>query len=412
MSEAIVGLDIGTTTVRAVIGVFSENGELQITGVGTAPSSGLRNGAVSNIEAAMTSVKSAIEHAEMMAGHEVVSVYTAIGGAQVSSLNSTGVVGVAVNSKGTQEITQRDVDRVLEAAKSVPIDIARQIIHVIPQTYTVNGQKGIKDPVNMIGVRLEAAVHIVTAAVTSVQNLIRCIGRAGFSVDEVRFKTLASAEAITTEEERELGSIIIDLGGGSTDALVLHDGAPICSVSIPLGGATVSNDISVVRGISFDSAERIKKSSGCCYSTLLDEEEKVIIPGIGGRPPEEITRYELCSYIQPRIEEILTMVRDKIGATIGDRKLSGNVILCGGGALLPGIVEVAGDVFDTDNVRIGIPSNFGGLQEEYRKPEYAVAVGLVVANAKDSSTIQNLRENGKKKKSGFSVVKGWFKEFF
>ena len=307
MSEAIVGLDIGTTTVRAVIGVFSENGELQITGVGTAPSSGLRNGAVSNIEAAMTSVKSAIEHAEMMAGHEVVSVYTAIGGAQVSSLNSTGVVGVAVNSKGTQEITQRDVDRVLEAAKSVPIDIARQIIHVIPQTYTVNGQKGIKDPVNMIGVRLEAAVHIVTAAVTSVQNLIRCIGRAGFSVDEVRLKTLASAEAITTEEERELGSIIIDLGGGSTDALVLHDGAPICSVSIPLGGATVSNDISVVRGISFDSAERIKKSSGCCYSTLLDEEEKVIIPGIGGRPPEEITRYELCSYIQPRIEEILTM---------------------------------------------------------------------------------------------------------
>lgn len=411
MSETIVGLDIGTSTVRAVIGVFTENGELQITGVGKSPSNGLRNGAIINLEAAMSSVTDAIEAAEMMAGHEVLSVYTAIGGSQVSSMNSTGVVGVAGNGKGTQEISQRDIERVLEAAKSVPIDMARQIIHVIPQTYTIDGQKGIKSPLGNVGVRLEAEVHIVTAAVTSIQNLIRCIKRAKFDVEDIRLKTLAAAEAITTEEERDLGSIIIDLGGGSTDALVITDGAPVCSVSIPLGGATVTNDISVVRGISFESAERIKKSSGCCYEALLDEVEEVIIPGLGGRPPEAITRHDLCSYIQPRVEEILTMVRDKIGATVKDRKLSGNVILCGGGALLPGIVEVAGEVFDTRNVRIGIPANFGGLQEEYRAPEYAVAVGLVVANAKSHGTLQTRKESDKKKNTFLTAIKEWFKEF-
>ena len=300
----------------------------------------------------------------------------------------------------------------MEAATAIPIDITRQIIHVIPQSYTIDGQKGIKKPLNMIGMRLEAEIHIVTAAATSVENIFRCISRAGFSVDDVRLKTLAAAEAVTTEEERELGSIIIDLGGGSTDALVIADGAPLCSVSVPIGGATVTNDISVIRGISFESAERIKKSSGCCYEPLLDEVEEVIIPGLGGRPPEAITRNELCNYIQPRIEEILTMVRDKIGLAVQDRNLSGNVILCGAGALLPGIVEVAGEVFDTRNVRIGTPGNFGGLQEEYRSPEYAVAVGLVVSNIKNCGTVQNRRENGKKKKSGFSVIKGWLKEFF
>lgn len=411
MSETLVGLDIGTSTVRAVIGVFSDNGELQITGVGKAPSNGLRNGAIVNIEAATSSVKSAIEAAEMMAGHEVLSLFTAIGGSQVSSMNSTGVVGVAGNGKGIQEITHKDVDRVIEAAKSVPIDIARTIIHVIPQSFTIDGQKGIKQPLNMIGVRLESEIHIVTAAVTSIQNLRSCVTRAGFGCDGILLKTLASVAAITTEEERDLGSIIIDLGGGSTDALVISDGAPVCSVSIPLGGATVTNDISVIRGISFETAERIKKSSGCCYEPLLDEVEEVIIPGLGGRPPEAITRHDLCSYIQPRVEEILTMVRDKIGASVRDRKLSGNVILCGGGALLPGIVEVAGEVFDTRNVRIGIPGNFGGLQDEYRSPEFAVAVGLVVSNVDNQEGSQSKRENEKKTKGIFSALKGWLKEF-
>ena len=411
MSETLVGLDIGTSTVRAVIGVFSDNGELQITGVGKAPSNGLRNGAIVNIEAATSSVKSAIEAAEMMAGHEVLSLFTAIGGSQVSSMNSTGVVGVAGNGKGIQEITHKDVDRVIEAAKSVPIDIARTIIHVIPQSFTIDGQKGIKQPLNMIGVRLESEIHIVTAAVTSIQNLRSCVTRAGFGCDGILLKTLASVAAITTEEERDLGSIIIDLGGGSTDALVISDGAPVCTVSIPLGGATVTNDISVIRGISFETAERIKKSSGCCYEPLLDEVEEVIIPGLGGRPPEAITRHDLCSYIQPRVEEILTMVRDKIGASVRDRKLSGNVILCGGGALLPGIVEVAGEVFDTRNVRIGIPGNFGGLQDEYRSPEFAVAVGLVVSNVDNQEGSQSKRENEKKTKGIFSALKGWLKEF-
>lgn len=412
----IVGLDIGTSTVRAVIGEFSENGELQITGVGKTASAGLNNGAIVNIEATLKSVSAAIESAEMMAGHEVTSVFTAIGGAQVDSTNTNGMVVVAGNGKGTREITQNDIDRSIEAAKAIPVPMGRQILHVIPQLFSIDGQDGIKNPINMIGFRLDSEVHIVTAAETSVQTLLRCISRANYSVDGVMLKSLAAAEATTNDEEKELGSIVIDLGAGSTDAIAIVDGAPICSVSVPYGGNNVTKDISFMRGISFESAERIKKSSGCCFEPLLEQIEEVIIPGVGGRPPESITRNELCKIIQPRIEEILTLVRDKIGAVVKERQLSGNVILCGGGAMLSGIVEVACEVFGTRSVRIGIPGNFGGLQEEYRVPEYAVATGLVVSNAASvTKTVvrrQTTDTTKTKKKNIVSSLFGWFNEFF
>lgn len=414
MNDAIVGLDIGTSVIRVVIGEITEDGQLQILGVGKAPSTGLRSGSIVNIQATMSSITNAIEGAEFMSGREVRTVVTAIGGSQVESMNSKGIVAVSDQGSNIREITDKDVARVIEAASAVNWPLDRKILHVIPQMYIVDGTKGIRKPENMLGVRLEAEVHIVTAFSTSIQNILRCINRAGYEVDEVMLKTLASAQAVTTEEERELGSILIDLGGGSTDAIVLVDGAPICTVSIPLSGNHITNDISKMLSISIDIAERIKKTSGCCWEPLLDSSEMITIPGVGGRPPEAIKRIEICRIIQPRVEEILTVLRDKIADRVQDRELSGNVVLIGGGALLPGIIDIACRVFDTRAVRIGSPGNFGGLQDEYRLPEYSTAVGLVV-----SSIDKYRHEDGERGDSSagrgrsvLSALRDWFREFF
>lgn len=412
MSDAIVGLDIGTSFVRAVLGEYSEDNKLEITGVGKVPSKGLRNGVIVNIETTMQAITEAVEAAEMMSGHEVGSVVAGIGGSQIESQNSRGVVAVADHGKGTREITQNDVERVIDAARAVPVPPDRQVLHVVPQTYTIDGQPGIKDPINEIGVRLEADVHIVTAAVTTMQNMIRCIGRAGFGVDGVMLKTLASSEAVTTEEERELGSILIDMGGGSTDALVLIDGAPICSASIPIGGNLVTSDISLIRSISFDIAEQIKIKSGCCSEDLIESpDETVIIPGIGGRAPSTMPRSELCTIIKPRIMETFITLRDKLAVSVQGRQLMGNIILIGGGSLLPGVVDVAAEVFETRAVRLGMPGNFGGLQDKYRNPEFATAVGLVVSN-QDKRRAEVVKSDKEKKRSGLGRLKGFFKEFF
>lgn len=412
MSDAIVGLDIGTSFVRVVLSEFTEENKLEITGVGKIPSKGIRNGVIVNLEATQQAVTEAVQAAEMMSGHEINSVVTGIGGAQIESQNSRGIVAVADHGKGTREITADDVSRVMEAARAVPVPPDRQVLHVVPQTYTIDGQPGIKDPINEIGVRLEADVHIVTAAVTTMQNMIRCIGRAGFGVDGVMLKTLASAIAVTTEEERELGSILIDMGGGATDALVMIDGAPICTESIPIGGNLVTNDISIIKSVSFEIAEKVKLNSGCCSPELIDpNESEVIIPGIGGRAPSTMPRQELCDIIRPRIVETFVTLRDKLAVSVQGRQLMGNVILIGGGSLLPGVVDVASEVFGTRAVRLGMPGNFGGLQDEYRNPEFATAVGLVVSN-QDKRRSEVLKNETSKKKHSFSKLKGFFKEFF
>ena len=414
MSEVVVGLDIGTSSVRAVIGEIAEDEKLQITGVGKAASTGLRNGVIVNIESTMRSITEAVEAAEMMSGKEVASVVTGIGGSSVESLNSTGIVAVSSHGTSIREIKEEDVSRVIDAAKAVPVPLDRQILHVVPRSYTIDGQQGIKQPIDMIGTRLEADVHIVTAAVTSMQNIIRCVGRAGYEVDGVMLKTLASSQAVMTDEEKDLGSIVIDLGGGSTDALVIADGAPFCTASVPIGGNAVTNDISIVCGISFDVAERIKLSSGCAWEPLLDTHEEVIIPGVGGRPPETISRNEICRIIYPRLVETLSDLREKIGASVKDKHLLGNIILVGGGAMMPGMVDVVSEVFDTSSVRIGTPGNFGGLLDEYSKPEYAAAVGLVVSNLdkRRSIEVRGGDASQPKGKNIFSAVTGWFKEFF
>ncbi|TCW62608.1 cell division protein FtsA [Treponema sp. J25] len=375
--DVIVGLDIGTTKVCAVIGELNEQGLLEITGVGTAPSTGLRKGVVVNIEATLRSVAAAIEAAEMMSGREVHACWTGIGGSHIEGLNSRGVVAVTGKNRETREITNQDIERVIEAARAVVIPMDRQILHVIPQSYIVDDQRGIRNPLDMIGVRLEAEVHIITCSVTSAQNLIKCVNRAGFKVEDLVLQSLAAGRATLTQEEKELGVALVDLGGGTTDLLVYAEGAPYYTATIPVGGSQVTSDISIVKSIPYETAERIKIEAGCCWPGLFEYDEEIIVPGVGGRPPMPIPRSHLEKIIEPRMRELLMLVKEKLDKLQLSRPLGGGVVLTGGGALLAGLPELASELFNLP-VRIGFPLAVGGLVEEYRNPLYATAVGLVM----------------------------------
>ncbi len=414
MTEVIVGLDIGTSSVRVVIGEIIEQKELLIVGLGSAPSTGLRNGQIVNIEATMKSIKAAIEAAEFMAGHTVFSCITSIGGSQIESLLSRGSVGITTKNGGNREVNGDDIARVIDSAKALNIPLDREILHVVPRNYSVDDQTEIKDPTNILGFRLEVEVCILTASKTAASNVAQCINRAGYNYDLMFLKTLAASEATISDEEKDLGSILIDLGGGTTDVLVISEGRALHAISLPIGGNVVTNDISAMRAISFDTAEKIKKNSGCCWYPLIDGDEEVIIPGIGGNSPQIMSRQELCDIIQPRVEEIFTLIRKRLPAHVKSTRLSGSVVLAGGGALMPGIVELAIKEFQTNNVKIAQPSNFGGPVETYRNPEYATAIGLLVSNldrGTKGSSDKPIKIN-KEKNKFFEAVGGFFKEFF
>lgn len=419
MSDAIVGLDIGTSNVRVVVAEFAENGELNITGVGSSSSNGgLKNGVIQNLEITQKAIQDAMDTAELMSGHEIKSCSAAIGGEKIQGINSNGLVSVTNNLRKSKEIDQSDIDRVIQAAQTVPISIDRQILHVCPQSFTVDGEKGIKDPLSMLGVRLETDVYIITVAATPVNNIVRSVTRAGYDVSGVMLKTLASARSIMTEDERNLGSILIDLGGGTTDVLVISDDAPLCTCSVPYGGQRITSDISVVKGIPVDVAERIKLNAGCCWERLLNDNETVIIPGIGGRPAEEIPRKELCRIIQARMEEIFCMARDKIALQSRSSQLAGGIVLCGAGALMPGVADLAAEVFDTTGVRIGRPTKMGDVIDSYRSPEFATAAGIVLSCADKyrkqiESGVINAPNTRAKDTDNFGQklfdwIKGWF----
>jgi len=416
----VVGLDIGTTKVCAVIGERNENGVLEITGVGVCPSTGLRKGVVVNIESTLRSVSAAVESAEMMSGREVHSCWTGIGGAHIDGLNSRGVVAVTGKGKETREIAQADVDRVIEAARAVVIPMDRQVLHVIPQSYIVDDQKGIRNPLDMIGVRLEAEVHIITGSVTSAQNLVKCVNRAGFKVEDLLLQSLAAARSVLTQEEKEVGVALIDLGGGTTDVLVFQDGSPYFTTTIPVGGSQVTSDLSILNSISFETAERIKLEAGCCYAPMVESAEEILVPGVGGRPPLAIPRDQICSIIQPRMEELFRMAMEKIDRLSLSRPLGGGIVLTGGGSQLTGAAELATRVFRLP-VRVGVPMSVGGLVEEYRSPMYATAVGLVLEGADrqgdHGSSEPRVREKSKGQGQGQSPLFGklaeWLKkEFF
>jgi cell division protein FtsA len=410
----VVGLDIGTTKVCAVIGERNENGSLEITGVGKSISTGLRKGVVVNIEATLKSVAAAIEAAEMMSGREVHTCWTGIGGSHIDGLNSRGVVAVTGKNRETREITPEDINRVLEAARAVVIPMDRQVLEVIPQSYIVDDQKGIRHPLDMIGVRLEAEVHIITCSVTSAQNLVKCVNRAGFRVNDMILQSLAAGRSVLTEEEKEMGVALIDLGGGTTNVMVYTGGTPYSTTTIPVGGIQVTNDISQVKNIAFETAERIKMDAGCCWDEFLEGDDDIIVPGVGGRPPLPIPKSQLLAIIRPRMEEIFIMVKEKLGKLSLSRPLGGGIVLCGGGALLLGAAELAAHVFKLP-VRVGIPLPVGGLVEEYRSPVYATAVGLVLEGARreGKGTIERGNENHPREKGqtpGIIKLVQWLKD--
>ncbi len=406
--DAVVGLDIGTTKVSACIAEYDENDRLQIVGLGTATSEGLRRGVVINIESTLRAVLAAVENAEQMAGREVESVVTGIAGGHIESLNSRGVVAVTGKE---HEVNERDVERVIEAAKAVVIPMDREVLHVIPQEYVVDDQGGVKNPVDMMGVRLEAEVHIITGSVTAAQNLVKCVNRAGLRVDSLVLDSLAGSRAVLTRDEQELGVLFLDLGGGTTNLVVHADGAPYFTSVLPIGGAQVTADISIMLKTPMESAERLKREAGCCFVDIVDDDEPVIIPGVGGRPPLSIQRRKLAQIIQPRMAEIFSMARDKVAKAGYINKLGGGVVLTGGGAHLPGVVELAQEVFKTA-ARVGRPGDHGGVVDQYRRPEFATVVGLVMYGEQFYGVNEGERGSRERSTGVFGVFTSWLRNFF
>lgn len=411
----VAGLDIGTTKVCAVIGEVNNNGLLEITGVGTCPSTGLRKGVVVNIEAAQRSVSAAIEAAEMMSGREIHDCWTGIGGSHIDGINSRGVVAVTGKNRETREIGNDDIKRVLEAAQAVLIPMDRKVLEVIPQSYIVDDQKGILDPLNMIGVRLESEVHIITCSTTGAQNFIKCVNRAGFRVKDLILQTLAAGRSVLSPEEKELGVALVDLGGGTTNVLVYSGGAPYSINTIPAGGTQVTGDISIIKNISFETAEKIKLEAGCCWEPFLEGDDEIIVPGVGGRPPQAIPKSHVLGIIRPRVEETFKLVKEKLDKLSFSRPLGGGVVLTGGGAQLLGVAELASDVFKLP-ARVGVPLPVGGLVEEYRNPAYATAVGLVLEGYDRELKMMGAGLSGESREKGGPTVwvklKKWFEQEF
>lgn len=361
----------------AIIGERNEHGSLEITGVGMSPSPGMRRGAVVNIEKTLHSILKAIEAAELMSGREVRSCWTSIGGDSIEGRISRGVVAVN-KSREPREISEADIDRVLEAARALDLPMDLEILEVIPQSYTVDSQSGIRNPLDMIGVRLESEVHIITCSMTSAQNLVRCVNRAGFMVDGLVLKSLAAGSAVLTEEEKDLGVALVDLGGGTTNVLVYAAGAPFATFSEPVGGNQVTNDIAIVKNIAIETAEKIKIAAGCCWGPLIEGlDEEIIVPGMGGRAPFPIPRSMIFEIIEPRMKELFTLMKEKLDKIASSKPLSGGIVLTGGGAMLFGAAELAERIFKLP-VRIGEPLSLGALAADFRSPEYATAVGLVI----------------------------------
>jgi cell division protein FtsA len=407
-------LDIGTTKVCAVVGARSESGVLEIRGVGTSPSLGMRRGAVVNIESMLRSVADAVSAAELMSGREVKHCWTSIGGSSVECKISRGVVAVNGKNREQREISEADIERVIDAARAVKFPVDREILEVVPQSYIVDSQSGIRNPLDMIGVRLESEVSIITCSGTSAQNLVRCVNRAGFVVDGLVLQTLAAGSAVLTEEEKDLGVVLIDLGGGTTDVLVYENGMPNLTFSMPVGGNQVSGDISIMNNVSLEAAEKIKIEAGCCWAPLMEGlDEEIIVPGMGGRAPFPIPRSVILQIIEPRMKETYALVKERLEGMFSGGPLSGGIVLTGGGANLLGAADLAAHVFGMP-VRVGVPLCSGGLSDDYKNSEYATAVGLVIEG--DIREGREERVGARRDGDTSNILKkmaGWIKrEFF
>jgi len=380
--ELVVGLDVGTTKICAVVGEPRPGGGLDIVGVGNAPSRGLRRGIVVNIDSTVEAIKQAVAEAEQMAGVEVAGVYAGVAGGHVRSLNSRGVVAISGRER---EVSTLDVERAIDAARAINVPQDREIIHVLPQTFMVDDADGVREPVGMSGVRLEVECHIVTAAVTSVQNVVRSVNRAGLAVQDVVLEPIASAEAVLFPDEKELGVVLIDIGGGTTDMALFRDGAVWHTAVLPLGGDHITNDVAVGLRTPMADAEALKKRYGCALTSMVPAEETVDVPSVGGRKPRELSRQVLSEIIQPRMEEIFTLVAQGLAKAGFQDAATAGVVVTGGSSIMEGVPELAEAVFDMP-VRRGVPAEVGGLAEVVRSPIYATGVGLALYGARRQTT--------------------------
>ncbi len=403
--ELVVGLDIGTTKICAIVGEVTDEG-IDIIGVGSHPSKGLRKGVVVNIEATVASIKQAIDEAELMAGCEIATVYTGIAGGHIKGFNSHGIVAVK-----DKEVREADIQRVIDAAKAVAIPLDREVIHVLPQEFVIDDQGGIKEPLGMAGVRLEAKVHIVTGAVSSAQNIAKCANRTGLNVADIVLQPLASAEAVLSEDEKELGVCLVDIGGGTTDMAIFSGGAIVHTAVIALGGNNLTSDVAIGLRTPAHEAEAIKQKYGCSLSSMVSKDESIDVPSVGGRPPRSLKRQILCEIIEPRVEEIFQLVHREIQKCGYEDLLASGIVITGGSTLLPGMPELAEEVMGLP-VRRGVPRGIGGLVDVVKSPIYATGVGLVLYGAKHQELkMFRVREDNIYKKVK-SRMREWLEEIF
>jgi len=408
----VVGLDIGTTKVTCVIGENREGGGINIAGFGEAPSRGLRKGVVVNLDATVDAIKAAVDEAELMSGVEVKLATVGVAGGHVRSFNSRGVIAVSGKDR---TVTREDVRRVMEAARAVSIPQEREILHVMPQEFVLDDQGGISSPEGLVGQRLEANVHIVTAASTAVQNLVTCANRAGIEVRETVLEQLAVAESSLSDDERDLGVALIDVGGGTTDLAIFERGSIWHTAVLPVGGDHFTNDLAVGLRAPIPDAERLKKRYGCALASMIEENDAVEVPTVGGRKPRLLSLQVMSEILQPRAEEIFTLLREEIVRAGFEKSLNAGVVISGGGCLLPGMTEVAEQVFDLP-VRMSQPRDSQAMVEPAAGPQHATAIGLALHGARNSVPASRMRmpigvSSGVLGRVG-SRVKEWISEIF
>lgn len=404
-SGLIVGLDIGTSKIEAIVGEVNDEGVIEIIGIRSSPSRGLKKGVVVNIESTVQSIQRAVEEAELMAGCEIHSAYTGIAGSHIKSYNSTGVVAIRV-----QEVSIGDVERVIDAARAIAIPADQRILHVLLQDYIIDGQEGIRDPIGMSGVRLEARVHLVTGAVSAAQNIVKCVERCGLRVDDIILEQLASSYAALTEDEKDLGVCLVDIGGGTTDLAVFVNGAIAHSAVIPIAGDQVTNDIAVALRTPTQYAEEIKIKYACALRQLADPNETIEVPGVGDRPARRLSRQTLASVVEPRYEELLQLVQAELRRSGCEELVAAGVVLTGGSARMEGVVDLAEEVFHMP-VRLGMPYNVSGLIDVVHNPMHSTGVGLLIY-AQQARAEQEARPIDSGFQGIWTRMKHWFSGHF
>ncbi len=402
----IVGLDIGTSKVVAIVGEIKPNDEIEIVGIGSHPSRGLKKGAVVNIESTVQSIQRAVEEAELMAGCEINSVHAGIAGSHIRSLNSHGIVAIR-----DKEVTHNDVDRVIDAARAVAIPADQKILHILPQEFIIDEQEGIQEPVGMSGVRLETRVHMVTGAVSAAQNIVKCVRRCGLEVDDLILEQLSSSYAVLSDDEKELGVCLVDIGGGTTDIAVFAEGSIRHTAVIPIAGDQVTNDIAVALRTPTQHAEEIKIKYACALTQLASGGETIEVPSIGDRPPRRLSRQTLAEVVEPRYEELLILVQGELRRSGFEPLIAAGVVLTGGSAKMEGLIELGEEVFHMP-VRLGVPQYVTGLADVVRNPIYATGVGLLLFGHKNRSAKLQELPSGKGLTAVWQRMKSWFQGNF